>query len=300
MTDEMLQGKKWQRICQGLYLLSTAEPSQRQRLRFLSTVLPKVAAFSGLTAAALYGWWLPPLPAQMPLFVTVDLSARRPCRREFRVRRSSLPVEDVRLLDGVPVTTPVRTLLDLAEVLSVIDLVVVADAALRKGDVTLEEIRAAAECSARRGIRTYRRMIDLVDPKSESAWETVLRLLYVLCGIPVEVQVEIFDSGGGFVARSDLRIKGTRMLSEYDGASHRGKERHEDDLRREKRLKRAGHERFGYIAHEILKQPGVILADAENALGWPRRPNRVKPWLVEFERSLFSRTGRARWAKRWC
>jgi very-short-patch-repair endonuclease len=299
MTDAMLYGKKWQRLTHGYYVSSSQSPERLELLRGLSAVLPQGAAFSGLTAAELYGWWLPPLPKPAPIFITANPSGRRPQRREFRVRRSHLPPEHVRALNGMPVTTAVRTLLDLAEVLSIIDLVVVADAALHRGDVTMAELQAAAICEPRRGIRTFRRMTDLANAKSESAWETMLRLLYVLCGIPVEVQVEIFDSQGGWVARSDLRIKGTVRLPEYDGASHRDRSQHQDDLRREKRLQRAGFERYGYIAREILTQPGVIIADAEDALGWPRQPERVEPWLVEFEKSLFSRAGQARWIKRW-
>jgi hypothetical protein len=300
ITDAMLKGKSWHRFSYGWYLSPPAELRRIERLRCLSAALPKGAAFSGLTAAELYGWWLPPLPPNMPIFVTADPGGRRPARREFRVRRSALPPEEVLLLNGMPVTSPVRTLLDLAEVLSLIDLVVIADAALHKGDLTLAELRAAAKCPPRRGIRTFRRMTELADRRSESAWETVLRLLYVLSGIPVEVQVEIFDSRGGLIGRSDLRIKGTVRLSEYDGATHRDRERHQDDLRREKRLHRAGYVRYGYVAREIVMQPAVIIADAEDALGWPRERGRVSPWLVEFEKSLFSRRGRARWRKKYC
>jgi very-short-patch-repair endonuclease len=143
-------------------------------------------------------------------------------------------------------------------------------------------------------------MTELANAKSESAWETMLRLLHVMCGIPVEVQARILDGHGDWIARADLRIIGTMRLPEYDGATHRERERHHHDLQRDKLLQRAGYERFGYVARDICIQPETIIGDAEDALGWPMQVDRIDGWLAEFDRSLFSRRGLARWAARWC
>lgn len=295
-----LRGKRWQRVSYDLFVPASVQLGGLERLRCLVLILPVGAAFSGLTAAWLYGWWLPPLPERPPVFVTVNPDGPRPGRRELSVRRATLPPEDVVRLHGLPVTSPLRTLLDLASVLSLVDLVVIADAALRQGDITLAELIAAANRESFRGIRTHRRMTTLADARSQSAWETVLRLVHVLSGIPVEVQAQILDPDGGWIATADLQIQGTRQLPEYDGSNHRDRAQHQRDLQRDKLLHRAGYARFPYIAKEILGHPQVIVADAEDALGWQRQCDRVDAWLVEFERSLFSRAGMARWRRRWC
>ena len=62
----------------------------------------------------------------------------------------------------------------------------------------------------------------MLDARSESAWESIMRVLHQAAEIPVTQQQEIFDERGRFVARVDLRIDGTRRIHEYDGAGHRG------------------------------------------------------------------------------
>jgi very-short-patch-repair endonuclease len=304
LTLKMLRSNQWSRFRHGIYLPKPALPqsvSLADECRWLSAILPGGAAFSGLTAAALHGWWLPPLPKPLPLFVTVEPGGARPDRRGVQVRRAPLANDVVVSRDGVPITSPMRTLLDLAEVLSIVDLVVILDGALYGGAVSLDALQVLAEATkGRRGIRVLRRATELAHPGSESPYESVLRLEHVLCEIPVDVQVRIFDELGEFIAKSDLRIRGTRRLPEYDGASHRSRQRHEDDLQREKLLARAGYERYGYIARELLMSPHVIIQDAEQALGLAHQPLRVDGWLAEFHRSLFSRSARARWARRWC
>lgn len=120
----------------------------------------------------------------------------------------------------------------------------------------------------------------------------MLRLLHVLGGVDVDPQVEIFNQLGSFVARSDLRIRGTRRLVEYDGAGHRERRQHESDLVREKRLARLGFERYGYVAAEILRDPGQVLRDADEALGRRHGPSRVLTWQREVTASSLSAAGR--------
>ena len=75
-----------------------------------------------------------------------------------------------------------------------------------------------------------------MDERSESAWESIMRVLHVAAEIPVEAQVEILDDRGLFIARVDLLIKGTRRIDEYDGEKHREPEVQDNDLVRHRRL----------------------------------------------------------------
>ena len=46
--------------------------------------------------------------------------------------------------------------------------------------------------------------------RSESAWESIMRVLHRAAEIPMTPQQEIFDERDRFIARADLRIDGTR------------------------------------------------------------------------------------------
>jgi len=100
--------------------------------------------------------------------------------------------------------------------------VAVLDSALNRRliDVTrLERVRS--RLSGRRGAAGVDAWWGLVDGRSESPLETDARLACVDAGVPPdELQVEIHDSAGRFVARGDLgwRLRGGRwLLAEIDG-----------------------------------------------------------------------------------
>ena len=104
------------------------------RLRAWQLVLPYWSSFTGLTAAQLRGWWLPPLPEDLPLFVASG--------RADRIDRAGLAVcrHDVlppwELVKGVRVESPAEAVLACARVLGLLDVVVLGDAALHTGDAT--------------------------------------------------------------------------------------------------------------------------------------------------------------------
>jgi len=113
--DHRLRSGRLHRLFHGVYLLGHA--SQLEGARELGAVLAcgPGAVLSHLSAA---GRWrlLPSRPG--PIDVTVP-GRRCDPRRGIRIHRTrALDPRDVRKLDGIPVTTPGRTLLDLAAVAS--------------------------------------------------------------------------------------------------------------------------------------------------------------------------------------
>lgn len=137
-----LRRQRWRRLVHGLYVPSAVEVDLVGRCRALQRILPTGAVYSELTAAALHGWWLPPLPPSTPICTAVP-PERQPTRRPgMRGRRVALGRDEMCTVSGLPVTSPVRTLLDLAAVVCTVDLVVVVDSALRSGHCTEEELRA--------------------------------------------------------------------------------------------------------------------------------------------------------------
>lgn len=292
LSRGLLRGSGWQRLSQGLFGpagLADGPPMTAA----LSLVLPSASGFGHLTAARHRGWWLPNRLGPHVTFAGTT-SRVHVQRQGMYVRRSNYA--EFEEVAGVAVTTAAQTLVELARDLSLIDLVAMADCALAAG-ADAEEILAAARPRVV-GAPKLRRAVRLADPRSESWWETILRLVHVLPGLgPVQSQVELWDDEG-FVARADLHLVGTRRYPECDGGQHREIERHRADLARDKRLSRQTLERYGYSTQEIARLPGMIIKDAEAARGLRHDPVRERIWWRFARDSTLTGHGRARLAAR--
>lgn len=203
---------------------------------------------------------------------------------------------DVEQLRGLRVTSAGEIMLAAARDLSLLDLVVLGDAALHLVDCTPADLGRAAD-RPRRGASALRRALPYLDRRSESPWESLLRLLHVLCRVPVDPQHIVVDRGR--TLRGDLRIIDTRRVVEYDGLVHRDVSRHAKDLARSRRLNRLGWERYGYTAADLLHGGVAILADADAALGRPHEASRIRAWHRALAASMFSSAGMARVRTRW-
>jgi hypothetical protein len=259
-------------------------------------LLTNHGCFTALTAARIRGWALPPLPAEMPVFVAMQLDDPRPLRAGIRTSRHPRPIPH-EVIAGLRCATPAEVVLACARWLSPIDLVVLIDSAVHAGDVTEEQLEAACT-PQRRGRRALLAALPLADGRAESPWETLLRLLHVRVGVDVQPQVEIWDDNGELMARADLQVTGTSSLHEFDGGHHRDPKQHRDDLRRERRLEAGGYVRRGYTASDVAQRPLGILRDADRALGREHDPARIRPWLAMWRASLYTPSGRSAFLRR--
>jgi len=287
VRGERRRSPRWSRVAHGLYVPLDHDPEAR--LHALASQLHRGAGFTHVTAARLRGWWLPPLPPGLPEFAAQD-SRNRPRRRELRIIRTT-PVPEIGWLRGLPIVPPIEVLLSLARHFGLLDVVVFLDSALRQGDVCPDEL-ARALAARRHGVRRLRSASVLADARSQSPYETLLRVLHLVCDAAVVPQHELWD-GGRFVARGDLRVIGTRTFHEYDGEGHREREQHRDDLRRERDIGRAGWVRRGYTDREVLHRPIEILRDIDHTLGRPHDPARLDAWYALLRDSCFTPAGRS-------
>lgn len=283
-------GRGWQRVTWGLHRPSGLDP-----LLAWKVVLPSTAVVSHLTAAALHGWWTPTVAPQLPLLVDQPATTHRTRRPGVRVTRTHgpVPATDVR---GVRVADPAHTLLACARDLALLDLVVLVDSALRSS-CTVEDVRAVCT-PRRRGVVALREALMLADPRAESPWESVLRLMHVAFDVQVVPQHTVHDDAGRFVARADLWLEGTTTIHEYDGAVHRTADQHRADLRRDRALVGAGWTRRGFTASDLCDRPAEVLHDLDRALGRPHVPERLRRWAALLDQSTFTARGRARLLRR--
>ncbi|WP_186810504.1 DUF559 domain-containing protein [Cellulosimicrobium sp. TH-20] len=211
------------RVRRGVYLPSAhSAPSEREEwllgeVRGLVSRLRTPFWVSHDTAALLWGCWTWRLPPFAHLTQLGQPNVTR--ERDVAVRRhwTDLPVRDRAVLDGVPVTSLERTLVDCARSLPLERSLVVVDSALRLGadrDV-VESI--VEESRGKRGIVRARRALELADSRSESPGETLVRLAAVLGGLPApRPQVPVATSRGTYVV--DLAWLDARLVIEFDGA----------------------------------------------------------------------------------
>lgn len=209
------------RLRPGAYL--TAEPAddtQRHRLQVAATLeaLRRPAVVSHQSAAVLLG---------MPLW-GVDLRrvhvTRRPpasseVGRHLRCHVARLTDEDVVTVDGVPVTSPARTALDLARTLAVEPAVVALDAALRLDLVhRLALDRLVEGVAGTPGSRSAARVVRFADGRSESVGESRSRLLLHRLGLtPSVLQLDVRSPTGRLLGRADFGWEQERVVGEFDG-----------------------------------------------------------------------------------
>ncbi len=267
-----------------------------EELRAWSLALPETATFTHLTAARGYGWWLPTCPPP-PVFIALPLAAARPRRPGLKVCRHPAPTP-ARVVEGVRLAEPAEVLLAAARDLAVLDLVVLVDSAVARGDVTLDELEVVAQ-TRRRGAPALRALLPLADRRSESAWESVMRVLHHAAEIRVTPQYEIFDDNGTFVARADLLVDGTRRIHEYDGAEHRSPEAQDADLSRSRALSRAHWDRHGFTSRHLLRDGARIIRSTDELLGRPWDVRRFRAWEAHLNASALRRPGWQRLRARW-
>lgn len=155
-------------------------------------------------------------------------------------------------VNGTYMTNRRRTWLDLAEMLELDDMVVVADHLLRIPRVQLEGRDAAYATkeelqetislhSAKNGVRRARQCLSLSMVGADSAPETKLRLAISRAGLPApDVNQPIIDASGATVHESDLSFPAYRVAVEYEGVGHSDPVQVERDINRAERLEAAG------------------------------------------------------------
>jgi hypothetical protein len=295
------RGPRWRQVAHGLHrsigargdrVEDQARAERLADLRAWQRLLPPSACFTHLTAAEVYGLWLPPVPPGLPVLACVPKGEDRPRRDGIRVSRLTGSVTPVTVA-GVRVAPLPEVLLACSRDLGLLDLVVLLDSALRRGSWAQQDFEQVAR-PRRRGAPALREALEYADVRAESPWESLLRLFHVLCGVPVEPQREVRDERGAFVARGDLWLRGTTTLHEYDGAVHRDRRTHLKDLARERGLANAGWTRRGYTAGDLLGRALVMLREADGAIGRAHDPRRLDPWRAALRESLFTEGGRQR------
>ena len=138
-------------------------------------------------------------------------------------------------LNGVRLTTPLRTALDLACNVHRATALGALDSFARLHGVHQDALLAGqVRFKGRRGVVQARELVLLMDPRAESERESRLRLAIIDAGLPCPtLQHEVVIEG--YLFRLDLAYSAHRVAIEYDGEEHHSSEeqRLHDEHRRE-------------------------------------------------------------------
>jgi hypothetical protein len=196
---------------------------------------PVVAAAA--SAGRIYGLEFMDPPDTDLIVLTGDVNLSGTRRDGYRLRVAHLAEHHVTEFNGVRLTTPARTVVDLCAELPFCGGVVVAESALRKGLVTVGELsETAAWPSFRRGIVKVRRVIEFLDPASESPLESASRARFLELGIRIP-RTQVWIVIDGVRIRVDFFWDDVRLAGEADGLGKYQPKPGEDPLaavRREK------------------------------------------------------------------
>jgi hypothetical protein len=263
VTRGKLRGAGYRRLGAGVYRWVGLQESPQVMLSAVARRLPAGAAFSGHTAAWLHGLDLAPCD---PIEVTIPEPTGSGRRAGASVCRAALASDEIVMRRGLPATSALRTAVDLGGRDPLTEGVVAVDLALHAGLVTIADLHMhVAEHPGAKGVARLRRVMELAEPKSESAMETRLRLLLVLAGLPSpEAQVSIHDDQGRFLGRPDLLYRIQGLAIEYDGGNHR--ERLVDDNRRQNSLIGAGLRLLRFTAADVYGNPDLVAMQVRHAL----------------------------------
>lgn len=204
--------------------------------------------------------------------VTLARGRSRVARAGAELHWSELHTADVHA--RLPVTTPLRTVLDCARTLPFGEALATADSALKARIIGAEELRRAAANLRGPGARRARRVASWADGRAESGLESMLRAIFVDHRIRSFTPQYLIRDESGFVARVDLADPVRRLVAEADSFEHHG---HRTALARdcerydELFVRGWGVLRFAW--EHVMFRPGWVAAIAKAAVAGRPRAN---------------------------
>lgn len=258
-----VRGGRLHRLHRGVY--AVGHPAVSLRGRFRAAVLASgpgtvLAHHSAAAHVRMVRW------RERPVEVT---TVRGHTRRiaGVRVHRCrSLDARDVTWRDGIPVTTPARTLLDLAATMPERELRRVVRQAQAEDIVAIAQVRAIlTRSSGHRGVRALRAVVADGPAPTRSALEDALLDLLDSAGIErPELNPRLRVDGATIVP--DMLWRGLRLAIEADGAAwHDNKLTREHDAVKQARLEAAGLRVMRVTWAQVVGSPQQTLARIDAA-----------------------------------
>lgn len=219
------------------------------------------AMISHRSAAALHG-----LMDDSRAVIDVVTATRRRNRRGIRFHESLLCEVDRAEIDGIPVTSVARTLLDIAQVVPRRRLVYALEQAEKQWVLDMSEIEASMRRGhGHRGLKPLRQAIRNMDPEAQYAHQGLERLFIAFCE-DYELQKPAMNAVvEGFTV--DALWAEQKLIVELDSWSHHKQRRaFEEDRRRDAALALAGFQMLRVTHRWLVNEPADLRRTIERLL----------------------------------
>lgn len=279
-----LIGPRFQKVFYDVYVATGVQVTTALRADAALRLAGPDAWISHRTAAQLWGL---PIAADGYTHVSVAEQSRR-LRRQGIKSHLGQDAAQRRLRNGLLLTTPTQTFIDLAASgLPLVELVVVGDAMLKKELVSVDALIEAIDAWAGYGTRLARRAARQLRTGVDSAMESRLRMLLVLAGLPEpEVNHIVYADDGSWWMRFDLFYPAFGILVEYDGRHHSDDiTQWERDIYRREDLDRLQLRLVVVLSRGVYVDPERTLVRVRDALldrGAPVRRRFLNDWRRHF------------------
>jgi hypothetical protein len=292
-TRGQAAGPHWRQTSQGLYVPAHVERTVEQRIVEAAALLTRHGAVTGWAALR---WcnarWFDGLAAdgrELPIDLALSNTTRLRPRAGIEWCRERWDPADVVVIDGVPVTLPVRsTAFAMRYADGLWKAVTALDMAAYDDLVSIEEVAAYVGCAPRFGLSSWtgvgqaREAIALASENSWSPREVWMRLVWEReAGLPRPLMNQpVFDLQGRLIGTPDLLEPLSGTVGQYDSALHlEGRQRARDVLRDE-RYREVGLETFSVVTGESSRSVASRMqavhrrasARSEDPRRWSIRP----------------------------
>lgn len=271
MSRHRVEGRVRSRLLRPLHAgVYQVGPVAALRAREMAAVLACPEAVISHRAAAALRRMLPPRAAPEPTDVTVPPTCRCGRRPGIRVHRSTLPPEQIDFIDGIPVTSAARTLLDIGTRVTARELEQALAFALREDLVRWRDIHALVERAAgRAGARPLRLLLARETGPAFTRSEAEERLLALVrrSGLP-EPELNVSLHG----MEVDCYWRASRLVVEVDGfAFHASSRAFVRDRKRDAALAAAGIQVLRLGWQQLEREPERTLVQLALALARSQR-----------------------------
>ncbi|MFE7227423.1 DUF559 domain-containing protein [Nocardioides sp. NPDC057577] len=283
ITPNRLRGPGFVRLHTGVFVAADVELTPLIRAEAALTTYADTAFASHATAARISGLPLPALPGEH-----VTVMAQKDRHRIGGVVCHCALKAEVRTVAGVRVSLIEQNFVELATLLTLVDLVVVGDHLVRKNPNGLGRLQRHCAQATGPGAAAARQALAYVRTGVDSPMETRLRMLIVLAGLPEPLVNKLVGEESELDFRKyDLCWPSIKLIVEYDGRQHvERQEQWESDIDRREKIDDDGWRILVFIAKDIYSTPGNTLDRIHRQLvarRLPGVPTHLSPqWQLHF------------------
>lgn len=210
----LVRSGTWTRILTGVYLAAGTALTWQSWAHIAVLAAGPGAVLVGATAAQLRRW----VPPSLPITIAV------PHHRRFRIRndaitvlRLAVPEADRVTVDGLPTTNRLRTAIDVAHLMPLVQAQPIIDRMLVLDKVDLGELTAKVDRSRRHGSAQARALMRSAADLAAAESERMARWLFRQAGITGWTPNHAVTVRGGRTIKIDLALKRHKIAVEVKG-----------------------------------------------------------------------------------